>query len=123
MNDIITLDKLTGDDRKWKDKYKISYCDLCDTFCIVCPDCRNCSCNGSGCEKCSKDFVDFHEVKYHVDDYLNKSEQETNDKIRELKKHIYEALKGGHREIPWKEFKQQGEFSKNDEKYFAEFLK
>lgn len=36
--------------------YQIKYCDHCDTPITICPVCKNSSCNGGGCESCSKDW-------------------------------------------------------------------
>ena len=46
---------------KTGEKYKTMYCGLCECYGIICPHCRNISCNGSGCEKCDDDFEEFNE--------------------------------------------------------------
>ena len=36
---------------KW-DNRSVRYCLTCSCFYITCEDCKNSSCNGSGCDKC-----------------------------------------------------------------------
>lgn len=49
--------------KMWK-TYQLDYCDICGCICIVCPVCGNSSCNGSGCDKCIADFVEFIGLHY-----------------------------------------------------------
>lgn len=43
--------------------YEIDYCDHCQRTVIICPSCKNPSCNGGGCDTCcrseDKPFIDF----------------------------------------------------------------
>jgi len=43
---------------KWKD-YDIKWCGKCKTYIIACFYCYGTSCNGFGCNKCTKDIDDF----------------------------------------------------------------
>lgn len=49
-------------DQKFKEIYTITWCSLCDCSVITCRECRNSSCNGGGCEKCSTDFDEFNKT-------------------------------------------------------------
>ena len=38
------------------------WCELCKIQCVACEHCKNTSCNGSGCEKCYKDFIEANNI-------------------------------------------------------------
>lgn len=87
---------------KWKDKYPLSWCGLCEVICSKCPVCGNISCNGGGCPECMKDYPDWKETKHCLEDYLNASEKKTLEKLYYLKKYIIDSLANGFSEVNWK---------------------
>lgn len=100
---------------KWKDKYPISYCGHCQTYIITCPDCKNSSCNGSGCNNCTKDSTEFSSMKTSEREYLSPEEQKVWYKIRSLKKFINIMLQEGRTEMNWREIgvKVASEYERN----------
>ena len=106
--------------KKWRGKYKVSWCDLCDTAIITCPKCKNGSCNGGGCEECinDKDSIEFNEVKTRVEDYLTEEEIKIYQKCLELKKYILETVRDGDKEIDWNKLDKNGKLSDWNRKMF-----
>lgn len=43
--------------------YTVVWCGLCKYPVIVCPVCKNGSCNGSSCGLCHEDFLEFAKVE------------------------------------------------------------
>lgn len=107
---------------KWKEKYTLSWCDHCATAIIVCPDCKNSSCNGGGCDKCHTDFEDFMKCKITVCAYLTDEEQEVYWKSLRIKHFVQESLAAGQTEINWKQLEEAGKLSRKDAGIFKEFL-
>ncbi len=101
---------------KWKNKYIIKWCDLCDCAVISCieDNCRGSSCNGTGCSKCRDDFDEFNKSKTSVFEYLTLEERDTYIKCNQLKKHIMETLADGDKEIDWKKLDKEGKLSGYD---------
>ena len=109
-----------GCHKKWKDRYKVNYCNLCDTWTLVCPDCKNASCNGGGCEKCIADFIDFCDnTKHSVPRYLTEDDKKTYEKFWFIKKYIGECLEEGFTEINWKWLLEKGHLCRAAEELFA----
>lgn len=108
---------------KWKNKYNLSYCELCETWTITCEKCGNSSCNGSSCEECHKDSIDFSS-NYITSDiqYLNKEEIDILEKSKHLKKYIGECLEAGFHAINWEWLKKEGKLSEYSEKIFKQEL-
>lgn len=88
----------------YKNKYKLIWCDTCDRAAIVCIECNNVSCNGSGCEVCisDSDFVDFNKNVVRVEEYLTPDEMKTYIKIETIRKHIINSLSLGEQKIDFK---------------------
>ena len=109
---------------KWKDKYPITWCDLCDTAIIICPECHNSSCNGGGCNKCinDPDAKEFSECKTHIWNYLTEDEKIIHEKGLRIKKHILETLSRGEKHIDWKLLRERGELSQHEEELLKSFL-
>ena len=117
--------KLFEDIRLWKGKYKIGYCDLCETVYIACPekDCPATSCNATSCEKCHADMVEFNEkVKTLVSDYLTQEEFDAYQKAQQLKYFMLESIREGEAEIDWKKMKEEGRLSAWDERIFCNLV-
>lgn len=120
-NEEQILADIFGESKKlWKDKYKISWCDLCETAIISCPKCENCSCNCSSCEFCHEDFIEFMKVKSRTDDYFNEDESNVLKKDRKLKEHILTCLGEGYSEINWEFLHKQGQLCLMDYFWFKE---
>ncbi len=107
---------------KWKDKYFVDWCELCDVAIITCPECKNSSCNGGGCEKCNEDFNDFNKNKTQVEDYLTEPDITVYQKSLSIKKFILKSLSEGEAQIPFKKYEKDGKFSRNDEVVLSSFL-
>lgn len=120
LDDDQYLDILLGvaEEKRWKDKYTITWCDTCEVAIIYCPDCHNSSCNASGCEKCHDDFVEFHVLKHSVSSYLIEEEKKVYKKIFWIKKYILESFRAGEKEINWNKLKEDGHLCTASEKMF-----
>lgn len=101
VNESILIDEIFGVNHLWRDKYKLRWCDLCETVSALCPECKNGSCNGGGCESCMKDYPDWKKTKHSINNYLSLEERKTFRKIFYLKKYIIECLAAGYDEINW----------------------
>ena len=89
MSEESTLNEIFGQKYLWKNKYKLSWCNLCETAIISCPMCKESSCNGSSCSDCHTDFDDFNKnYKTCIDDYLTEKEFEIYCKAQYLKEFI-----------------------------------
>ena len=121
MSEEDTLDDIFNGGKKWKGKFRLWWCDLCDTFSIGCPaKCTGSSCNAMGCPECIETHQDFNKnAKTNPKDYLNPAEQEVYEKIFWLKKYMKESLLESEYEINWKRLKQQGHLCRHSEKIFA----
>lgn len=113
QNESDFLDDLFGEasgQNLWKNKYKISWCDLCETYSISCleENCHGSSCNGGGCEKCSEITADFNSAKTRPVEYLSEPEKIVARKIQFLKKYILESLKMGDYVIDWQKLETAG---------------
>jgi hypothetical protein len=107
---------------KWKDKYTVSWCDLCETAVITCPVCKNSSCNGSGCEECMKDADEWSKTKHLLEHYLPMNEVVIYAKCQQLKRFIVKSLKQSDREIDWSKLLEKGELSSYDEFIFKDLI-
>ena len=122
MNETELLDEIFDGGKKWKGKFRIWWCDLCDTFSIGCTDkaCTGSSCNAHGCKECIEPHNDFNKnAKTNPKEYLNPAEQEVYEKIWWLKKYMRESLLESEYEINWKRMKQQGKLCERSQKIFA----
>src|SRR6266498_2190781 len=97
--------------KKWKNRYIVKWCELCDRASILCPDCKNISCNGGSCEKCKEDFIEFTSLKHSIENYLTYEEIKTYLKCLALKKYIVKTLRNGDKEIDWNKLDKEGELS------------
>jgi len=112
-----TIDQIFGD--KWKNTYTVSWCDLCDNAIISCPICKNSSCNGSSCDKCHKDFIEFENSKTCPTQYLNKQESEIYKKGVRLQNLILKSLRRNETEIDWEKTAREGNLSEHDMKHIC----
>ena len=119
MNELERLDELFGAP-KWKDKYQVRWCDLCNCAYIHCEHCRGSTCNGHGCEKCKQDGIEFSKYFRSVECYLTPEEAKIYDKCLRLKKFILKTIPQGDKQIDWKKLKEAGELSQNDEEMFRD---
>ena len=106
----------------WKGKYVVSWCHLCDTAMILCPECHNISCNGGGCPACLADYEEWKKVKHHVRDYLSPDEAKSYAKGLSLHRLIKESIRKGQNEIDWHKMNEEGYLSEKDQETFASFL-
>lgn len=122
MNEQELLDDIFDDGRKWKNQFRLWWCDLCDTFSIGCTDkkCHGSSCNGMGCKECTEVHIDFNKnAKTNPKEYLNQEEQAVYEKIIWLKRYMRDSLLEGEYEINWKRLKQQGQLCRLSETIFV----
>jgi hypothetical protein len=104
---------------KYKEKYPVQWCNLCEVAIISCPICENASCNGSGCEECKNDFIEFTANKSHrIETYLTEDEIKLLHKFHSIKKHMIDTLSEGIMKIDWLELDKAGRLSQNDRDMF-----
>lgn len=110
--------------KRWKNKYKVSWCEHCETAVIVCPECKNTTCNGGGCKSCDLDFDEFIQKTFHrVENYLTADEIKTYRKVKKLQDLIVRSIKNGEEKINWEALDKSGELSENDHEMFSEEIK
>jgi len=120
MNELDTLDfMLGGPENYWREKYFVSWCDLCNTAVISCPECSASSCSGGGCEKCRQDFKDFGEKNTRIEDYLSDEESDIYHKCLRLQRLIMRSIKMGDNRIDFKKLDELGWLSENDREVFG----
>lgn len=121
MSEEELLDNIFDNGKRWKGKFRIWWCDLCDTFSIGCPaECKGSSCNSGGCHECIDTHIDFNKnAKTNPKDYLSEEEKMVYEKIFWLKKYMKESLLENEYSINWKRLKQQGQLCGLSEKIFA----
>lgn len=123
MSEADLFDDIFGGQKLWKNKYKVKWCGLCDTAVIMCPSCKNSSCNGGACDQCSDDFDAFHRsVWSRVNTYLSQKELNAYYKGLRLRELIVESIQNGEDEIDFKKFQAEGKFSQDDEYLFIDKL-
>jgi hypothetical protein len=107
---------------KWKGKYTVLWCDLCEMVEITCPVCKLPSCSGGGCPECSKDYDEWSKTKHWLEHYISLDEMEIYSKCQRLKKLMVESLRQSESEINWKKLVEKGELSSYDEFVFKNFI-
>lgn len=126
MNEKELLDRIF-DGPKWRNRYYVDWCEMCDTAVIACleENCHGTTCNCGGCKVCSndQDYQDFDKAKTRIWQYLNDDERKVYDKARWLKKYILESLKDGEYEINWRRMKEEGHLCGIAEQMFAKEIK
>ena len=115
------MDELNLMSPKYKERYEISWCELCHVAIITCPKCKNSSCNGGGCKECLDDFDEFSKKHIRVAYYLSAEEKKIYEKCLRLKHFILETI-GENDCINFKELEKKGKLSKYDEKMFEKYL-
>ncbi len=107
----------------WKNKFRISWCELCDTATLIRPCCGN-LCNCGGCEKCvgDSDINEFDKAKTLPSQYLTTDESQIYYKGQRIKKYIRESLEKGELEINWERALMEGQISKNDFELFYNLI-
>lgn len=112
---------LDGMGNKWKGKYVVSWCHLCNTASIShhgCPG-HGSSCNAGGCPDCIEDFKEFNKLKTTVEDYITEEEAKTWEKCLRLRKHIVESLQRGEKQLYWEKLAKEGHLSQNERQMFG----
>lgn len=99
---------------KWKNKYNVKWCNLCDCAYILCDKCKNSSCNGGGCEECEQPFNEFTKAKIKIECYLSKEEIQILHKARRIQDFIIETLSESKSEIDFQNLKENGKLSRHD---------
>lgn len=107
---------------KWKEKYELSYCNICECIIVVCPECKNTTCNAGSCSKCYDDFDEFNGLKNQVWEYLSEEEYKVIEKADWIKKYIIEAMEMGLTKIDWQKFKEEGKLCRLSEEMFKDEL-
>jgi hypothetical protein len=108
---------------KWKGVYTVEWCHLCRTAIIICPKCKNSSCNGSGCAECIEDQSEFAKTKTRVEEYLSPEEILVYQKAEKLKDFILISIQNGETEIDFKKLYEEGKFSVETKRLFEKELK
>lgn len=119
MNEFNLLNEIFGE--KYKNKYSVGWCDMCNKAHIKCPTCKNTSCNGCGCEECSKDSIEFsNNVETRVESYLNEEELKVFKKTEYLKRFIVNSIQHNEMSINFKRLKEEGELTLEAEELFRD---
>ena len=93
MSEKDVLEDIFDDGRRWKNKYKVKWCDLCDCAILICPECKNSTCNGGGCKECHEEFSTFNKkVKSNVHSYLTDDENRVYEKCKTIQEFILESV-------------------------------
>ncbi len=109
--------------RRWKGKYKITYCEMCDSASIVCPICNSGSCSCGGCPECLEDMREYSATcKDRVQNYLTEEEKKIFEKARRIKQHMMDSLRDGETKINFKERAATGKFSQTEREMFKDFI-
>lgn len=108
MNEEQVLDSLMP---KWKGKYTVGWCYLCDCAYIICPVCGHNDCGCGGCDECKKDMPEWRKVTVKVQSYLTPEEIQTYEKCLSIKNHIIETIRAGQNHIDWKQLQKDGHLS------------
>jgi hypothetical protein len=117
MNEENKLNEIFG--KVWKEKYPIGWCHLCDVGIITCPNCKNSTCNGGGCELCRNDFKEFHDTtKPQVEHYLTPDEVKIYHKGVRIRSLIQTSLSLGYNHMDLKKLDEREELSQNDHEMF-----
>lgn len=97
-------------------KYRIIWCDLCNTYSAGCPDpkCHGSSCNCGGCKKCLKDLEDFKKLHPRPDYYMTKEEQKIVEKYYRLKSLLKTCLVKNQSGLDLEWCYYNGKFCDND---------
>lgn len=122
MSDKELLDS-AGDEGKWKNKYNVEWCALCEVAAIVCPICKNSSCGGGGCKECMEDLDEWNKTKHCLEQYLPPNEVVFYEKCQQLKRFMIKSLQQSEHEINWKKSIDKGELSSHDEVLFKDLIK
>lgn len=107
---------------KWKDKYEVDWCHLCNCAIIICPECKNSSCNCGGCPACVEDHAVWKQVKTNSTEYLTPEEAKAYQKGLRLQHFIVDSIERGQNSIDWQALKADGRLSKNDEEMFKNLI-
>ncbi len=119
MNETDTLDEMFGaDDEKWKQKYRVSWCGLCDTLVIKCPHCKNTSCNCGSCDHCKDDFREFLQLKKHVSNYMTEEDYKIYERGKRLEQLLIMSFKHNFNELELKKLNEMEKLSYNDQIMF-----
>ena len=102
----------------WRDRYSVHWCNLCMTASILCPDCKNTSCNCGGCEKCNKDISEFNALKTRPQEYGDFSYTEGKD----LERIIVSSFERNENELNWKNLVAGGHLSTGQIERFSRFI-
>lgn len=103
---------------RWKEKYLITWCYLCENAIIGCEDCHGTTCNGGSCEKCRDDFAEFGLNKTAVHQYLTEEEKRIYQKCLRIKHFILDTLRVGEPEINWERLSKERRLSQFDQELF-----
>lgn len=108
----------------WKGKYTVNWCHLCGCAHIICPDCKNSSCNGGGCDSCITDELLYScgKFKIYIEDYLSPEEIKIYHKCEKLKELILECIAEYDSNIDFKRLEQEGKLSEITKEMFKKEL-
>ena len=113
------LEKIFGETGPmWKGKYKIHWCDLCQTYSAGCPDCSGSSCNCMGCEKCSEDTQEFSKTKPWPTHYLSEEDKLAVERHNQIKRWLRDGYLEGQYGLDWDWLYYHGKFCGNDWELF-----
>ena len=95
MNESEMLDEIFGNNSLWRGKYKIQWCDLCETYIIVCPECGHGSCSCGGCPECHSDVKEWWGIKPNPIQHLTIAERNAVEKYLRIKQLMKDCFKVG----------------------------
>jgi hypothetical protein len=103
----------------WKNKYEVSWCELCGMASVSCPECHATSCNGTSCAACHDDLMEFFDsVNCCAEDYCSEQEINAYNKVRRIQSLIVSSIQMGDDKINWDIMEEQGKLCENDRKIF-----
>ncbi len=119
------LDYLLGGATKWKGKYKIDWCELCESIILSHEECPNhaTTCNCAGCPDCHDDFSEFTSLNMQPYHFLNEVERAAYVKHQMLKRYLFECLDAGKTILDWQWLLWEGKLCRAAEEIFTKELK
>ncbi len=107
---------------KSKRRYRVTYCNHCESFVMICPKCKNGSCNGGACDYCLKDMLYFQNNFSQVSQFLSDKERVIYEKALTIKYLIQQnSIKDnkGIQKIDFNQLREQGKLSEDDLETFS----
>lgn len=114
MNEEELLDNIFNMKPMWRKKYRIFWCDLCETYSAGCDHCHGSSCNCMCCEKCRKDLEDFNKLNPRPSSNMLPEETKVVEKYLRLKRLLKECLEENQSGLDMEWLYYNGRFCDSD---------